>query len=85
MYWLYRTNGVFEEISSESENSSETVVSETVKSTEEVSRKDNVMKSLEIMWKGCLAIFLVIGIIIGVTLVLNKLSSRKSKKADPEN
>lgn len=41
--------------------------------------KSNVLKSLEIMWKGILAIFIVIGIVAIVTFIMNDISaSRKT-------
>ncbi len=41
--------------------------------------KENVSKALTIMWQGVLAIFIVIGIIIAITYVLNKLTAPKKK------
>ena len=43
-------------------------------------------KSFEIMWKGMLAIFVVIGVIIVATAVLNKITAlmEKRKKKDDE-
>ena len=38
---------------------------------------ENVQKSLTIMWQGVLAIFVVIGIIIAITYVLNKITAPK--------
>ena len=35
--------------------------------------RDNILKSLEIMWKGMLAIFIVIAVIIVLTYVLNRI------------
>lgn len=40
------------------------------------------VKSLVYMGKGLVGIFLVIGIIIGVTVLLNKLTSPKKKNDD---
>lgn len=39
--------------------------------------QENVGKALTIMWQGVLAVFLVIGIIIGITYVLNKITAPK--------
>ena len=49
--------------------------------------KDNVLKSLEIMWKGVLAIFLTIAIILFVSWGINTLCNKAraaidKKKAD---
>lgn len=41
--------------------------------------KANVMKSLEIMWKGLTAIFIVIGIIAIITFIMNDISMRRSQ------
>ncbi len=41
--------------------------------------KSNVLKSLEIMWKGLAAIFIVIGIIAIITLIMNDISMRRSQ------
>ena len=41
--------------------------------------KSNVMKSLEIMWKGLAAIFIVIGIIAIITFIMNDISMRRSQ------
>ena len=38
---------------------------------------ENVNKALTIMWQGVLAVFLVIGIIIGITYLLNKITAPK--------
>lgn len=38
---------------------------------------DNLLTSLEIFWKGMLAIVIVIGIIIAVTYILLKISERR--------
>lgn len=38
---------------------------------------ENVAKSLTIMWQGVLAIFVVIGIIIAITYLLNKVTAPK--------
>lgn len=47
----------------------------------------NVIKSLDIMWKGCLAIFIVIGLIILATVILNKsvLAVKKKREAQENN
>ncbi len=49
----------------------------------------NVLSSLDIMWKGCLAIFIVIGIIIILTMVLNKtvqsVRAKKEKELEAQN
>ena len=45
----------------------------------QINMKD-LWQSLEIMWKGMLAIFIVIVAIIIVTALLNKFTSRSSKK-----
>ena len=37
--------------------------------------KNNVLASLDIMWKGLLAIFIVIGIIAVVTFIMNDMSA----------
>lgn len=37
--------------------------------------KDNILASLDIMWKGLLAIFIVIGIIAIVTFIMNDMSA----------
>jgi len=34
---------------------------------------DHLLKSLEIMWKGVLAIFVVIALVILVTMLVNKI------------
>ena len=39
--------------------------------------QENVGKALTIMWQGVLAVFLVIGIIIAITYVLNKVTAPK--------
>ncbi len=41
--------------------------------------KANVLKSLEIMWKGLAAIFIVIGIIAIITFIMNDISMRRSQ------
>lgn len=46
--------------------------------------KDNVLKALTIMWQGVLAVFVVIGIIILITYILNKVTAQKNKN-DKEN
>ena len=43
---------------------------------------ENVSKSLTIMWQGVLSIFVVIGIIIGITYILNKVTAPKKKNDD---
>ena len=53
--------------------------------TEEVTEKvltkgETIMASLDIMWKGMLAIFVVIGAIILVTAILNRVTNRKKKE-----
>ncbi len=40
---------------------------------------DDVLKALEILWKGMLAIAIVIGIIIVITMFLNKADDMISK------
>lgn len=45
---------------------------------------ENIGKALTIMWQGVLAIFVVIGIIIGITCILNKVTHPK-KKSDEES
>lgn len=37
--------------------------------------KDNILGSLDIMWKGLIAIFIVIGIIAAVTWIMNDMSA----------
>ena len=39
--------------------------------------QENIGKALTIMWQGVLAVFLVIGIIIAITYVLNKITAPK--------
>lgn len=39
--------------------------------------QENVGKALTIMWQGVLAVFLVIGIIIAITYLLNKITAPK--------
>ena len=39
--------------------------------------QENIGKALTIMWQGVLAVFLVIGIIIAITYVLNKVTAPK--------
>ena len=39
--------------------------------------QENIGKTLTIMWQGVLAVFLVIGIIIGITYLLNKVTAPK--------
>ncbi len=38
---------------------------------------ESVVKSLGYMWKGMLGIFIIIGIIIGVVTILNKIKTKK--------
>ena len=38
---------------------------------------ENVGKALTIMWQGVLAIFIVIGLIIAITYILNKITAPK--------
>ena len=38
--------------------------------------------AFEIMWKGCLAIAIVIALVIGVTTLVNKCCVRAENKAD---
>lgn len=52
--------------------------------------KDNVLKSLEIMWKGVLAIFVTIAIILFVSWAINTICNKaraaaEKKKAELEN
>ena len=47
-----------------------------------------VFKALEIMWKGVLAIFVVIALVIITTIVVNKLcvkAEEKAKEKEAEN
>ena len=44
--------------------------------------KENVLNSLDIMWKGVLAIFLVIAVVIIAVLLLNRLTNKKPKNND---
>lgn len=44
--------------------------------------KDNVLKSLEIMWKGALAIFLTIAIILFVSWGINTLCNKARAAID---
>ena len=39
--------------------------------------QENIGNALTIMWQGVLAVFLVIGIIIAITYVLNKITAPK--------
>lgn len=43
---------------------------------------ENVSAALKIMWQGVLAIFIVIGIIIVITLILNKITAPKKQNND---
>lgn len=47
----------------------------------------DLIKSLEILWKGLVAVIVVIAIIIAATSIMNLISkknaSRKEKKSDP--
>ena len=45
---------------------------------------ENVSKSLTIMWQGVVSIFIVIGIIIAITYILNKITAPK-KPNDKED
>lgn len=52
--------------------------------------KDNVLKSLEIMWKGVLAIFLTIAIILLVSWAINTICNKAraatdKKRAEQQN
>lgn len=49
--------------------------------------KENVFASLDIMWKGVLAIFLVIAIVIVVVVCMNKAVAaiQKSKEENEDN
>lgn len=38
---------------------------------------ESILKSLGYMWKGMLGIFIIIGIIIGVVTILNKVKTKK--------
>ena len=42
---------------------------------------ENVLKSLTIMWQGVVSIFIVIGIIIAITYILNKITAPKKSKS----
>ena len=42
-------------------------------------------KAFEIMWKGCLAIAIVIAIVIGVTMLVNKICVNVENKADKKD
>ena len=44
--------------------------------------KDNVLKSLEIMWKGVLAIFITIVIIMAVSIAINVLCNKAKLAVD---
>ena len=51
---------------------------------------ENVGKALEIMWKGVVAIFIVIALVILVTTLINKVcvnidKKREEKKKEEEN
>ena len=41
---------------------------------------ERFLSSLQYMWKGMLAIFIVIGVIILATIVMNKIFSKKKKE-----
>lgn len=43
---------------------------------------DNVLKSLDIMWKGMLSIFIVIVLIITATAIMNFCVKKVHKKAE---
>ena len=45
----------------------------------------NLGKSFEIMWKGCLAIAIVIALVIAVTTVVNKICVKVENKADKKD
>ena len=52
--------------------------------------KENVLKSLEIMWKGVLAIFVTIAIILFVSWAINTICNKaraavEKKKAEQQN
>ena len=42
-------------------------------------------KAFEIMWKGCLAIAIVIALVLAVTTVVNKVCVKMENKADKKN
>lgn len=44
--------------------------------------KDNVLKSLEIMWKGVLAIFITIAIILFVSWAINTICNKARAAVD---
>ena len=46
---------------------------------------ENVATALRIMWQGVLAIFVVIGIIIGITYLLNKITAPKKKDENKQD
>jgi len=46
--------------------------------------KKGVLDSLEIMWKGVLAIFIVITVVIIAVVLLNKITAPKKKSSDEE-
>lgn len=50
---------------------------------------DNVLKSLDIMWKGMLSIFIVIALIITATAIMNfcikKVNKRTEDKKNQDN
>ncbi|MFV0362259.1 MAG: hypothetical protein ACK5LL_04100 [Suipraeoptans sp.] len=46
---------------------------------------DNFMIALEMMWKGMLGIFVVIGIITLIVLLLTKLDAYDKKKEDDKS
>lgn len=46
---------------------------------------ENLSKSFEIMWKGCLAIAIVIALVIGVTTVVNKICVNVENKANKKD
>ena len=50
----------------------------------EITWQENVGKALTIMWQGVLAVFLVIGIIIGITYLLNKVTAPKKTDTKTE-
>lgn len=44
--------------------------------------KDNVLKSLDIMWKGVLAIFVTIAIILFVSWAINSICNKARKEIE---
>lgn len=41
---------------------------------------ERLMQALEVTWKGMLAIFVVIGILVVIVVILNKIGSKKNKE-----